>query len=215
MKSAQKGFTLIEIAIVLVIIGLLLGGVLKGQEMINSAKVKALAQEMRGVATMVYAYQDKFRAIPGDDKQANKHVGATATTQEGNGDAKITVAAAADWIGAATPVNTNEASLFWVHVRLAGLATGLATNGQQTNAVGGNLGITSTYPLGTYTGHSAGTYYVCSSGIDGKLANQLDVTMDDGSAMTGSMVAGTDAAPTTALTAEPVAGTTYTVCWSM
>jgi len=43
MKRNQSGFTLIEIAIVLVIIGLLLGGVLKGQELINSAKVKNLA----------------------------------------------------------------------------------------------------------------------------------------------------------------------------
>ena len=43
MKRNQSGFTLIEIAIVLVIIGLLLGGVLKGQELINSSKVKNLA----------------------------------------------------------------------------------------------------------------------------------------------------------------------------
>ena len=40
MNKQQSGFTLVEIAIVLVIIGLLLGGVLKGQELINSAKVK-------------------------------------------------------------------------------------------------------------------------------------------------------------------------------
>jgi prepilin-type N-terminal cleavage/methylation domain-containing protein len=43
MRSKQSGFTLVEIAIVLVIIGLLLGGVLKGQELINSAKVKNMA----------------------------------------------------------------------------------------------------------------------------------------------------------------------------
>ena len=42
MRNKQSGFTLVEIAIVLVIIGLLLGGVLKGQELINSAKVKNL-----------------------------------------------------------------------------------------------------------------------------------------------------------------------------
>ncbi len=47
MKSQQSGFTLVEIAIVLVIIGLLLGGILKGQELINSAKVKNLANDFR------------------------------------------------------------------------------------------------------------------------------------------------------------------------
>ena len=71
MKSQQKGFTLVEIAIVLVIIGLLLGGVLKGQELINSAKVKNLANDFRSIPTFVFAYQDKFRALPGDDRAAN------------------------------------------------------------------------------------------------------------------------------------------------
>ena len=46
MKTYSAGFTLIEIAIVLVVIGLLLGGVLKGQELINSAKVKKFRQRL-------------------------------------------------------------------------------------------------------------------------------------------------------------------------
>ena len=67
MKNQQKGFTLVEIAIVLVIIGLLMGGVLKGQELINSAKVKNFANDFRSISSFVYAYQDRFRALPGDD----------------------------------------------------------------------------------------------------------------------------------------------------
>ena len=70
MKSQQSGFTLVEIAIVLVIIGLLLGGILKGQELINSAKVKNLANDFRVIPTYIYAYQDKFKALPGDDSAA-------------------------------------------------------------------------------------------------------------------------------------------------
>ncbi|HZW86330.1 MAG TPA: prepilin-type N-terminal cleavage/methylation domain-containing protein, partial [Gallionella sp.] len=57
MKRSQSGFTLIEIAIVLVIIGLLLGGVLKGQELINSAKVKNLATDFRNIPVFIYGYQ--------------------------------------------------------------------------------------------------------------------------------------------------------------
>jgi len=64
LKNRQSGFTLIEIAIVLVIIGLLLGGVLKGQEMINSAKVKNIANDFRQIPVYIYGYQDRFRAIP-------------------------------------------------------------------------------------------------------------------------------------------------------
>ena len=69
MPNRQSGFTLVEIAIVLVIIGLLLGGVLKGQELINSAKVKNFAQDFRSVPLFIYGYQDKFKALPGDDLQ--------------------------------------------------------------------------------------------------------------------------------------------------
>ena len=70
LQQRQSGFTLVEIAIVLVIIGLLLGGVLKGQELINSAKVKNMVGDFRTVSSMVYGYQDRFKAFPGDQTQA-------------------------------------------------------------------------------------------------------------------------------------------------
>jgi prepilin-type N-terminal cleavage/methylation domain-containing protein len=72
-RRQQSGFTLVEIAIVLVIIGLLLGGVLKGQKLINSAKAKAVITDFRNTATMIAAYQDRFRALPGDDPSAKQH----------------------------------------------------------------------------------------------------------------------------------------------
>src|SRR5271170_2630410 len=62
----QQGFTLIEIAIVLVIIGLLLGGVLKGQELINSARVRNIASQLDGVKIAYLAFQDRYRVLPGD-----------------------------------------------------------------------------------------------------------------------------------------------------
>ncbi len=62
----QQGFTLIEIAIVLVIIGLLLGGILKGQELINSARVRNLASQLDGVKVAYLAFQDRYRVLPGD-----------------------------------------------------------------------------------------------------------------------------------------------------
>src|SRR5512135_1942012 len=81
--ASSSGFTLVEIAIVLVIIGLLLGGVLKGQELINSAKVKNFANDLRNVPLFIYGYQDKFRSVPGDDGQVDSHLsqvcGATGT----------------------------------------------------------------------------------------------------------------------------------------
>src|SRR3954469_16141500 len=86
MKRNQ-GFTLVEIAIVLVIIGLLLGGILKGQEMITQAKIKNVIADMSGVSAAMYGYQDRYKSLPGDDKNAGTRWG---TTAPGNGDGVIT-----------------------------------------------------------------------------------------------------------------------------
>ena len=66
MRKKQQGFTLIEIAIVLVIIGLLLGGVLKGQELITAARVRNIASQLDGVKIAYLGFQDRFRVLPGD-----------------------------------------------------------------------------------------------------------------------------------------------------
>ena len=206
MRKQQSGFTLVEIAIVLVIIGLLLGGVLKGQELINSAKVKNFANDFRNISTFVYAYQDKYRATPGDDANPQGHVGATATlaTTGGTvGNARIEGA----WN---STTNTDETFLFWQHVRLAGLATGTTdtTSAEYLprNADGGPLGITGSQ---VFTGTPAwsSNFFICSAGVQGRFARQLDTTIDDGNTSTGSVrVLGTS-------TGGPLAtsGTFYTV----
>jgi prepilin-type N-terminal cleavage/methylation domain-containing protein len=223
MKSQQSGFTLVEIAIVLVIIGLLLGGVLKGQELINSAKVKSLANDFRTVQTFIYGYQDKFRALPGDDAQVVTHMPAATSAAGGAtlGNGLI------DGLWNSTAA-TDESYLFWQHVRLAGFAPGSTVTGQPEyiprNAEGGIMGIqsasaTTVQPI---TG-LRGTYIFCSSGILGKFAKQLDITLDDGNTATGSLqvranIAGNAAfaaaAPETNQQPAPTIddATPYTVC---
>jgi prepilin-type N-terminal cleavage/methylation domain-containing protein len=194
MKNNQSGFTLIEIAIVLVIIGLLLGGVLKGQELINSAKVKNLATDFRNIPVFIYGYQDKFKSLPGDDGNAPAHLGvASSVAPAGNNDGII----GGRWDDAAN--SGTEAYNFWAHVRLAGLTSGStilnAADYLPVNAVGGFIGIQS----GTSTAASAplqdstnkpiaGTYIICSPNILGKFAKQLDIQLDDGNTATGSML---------------------------
>ena len=217
MKRNQSGFTLIEIAIVLVIIGLLLGGVLKGQELINSAKVKNLATDFRNIPVFIYGYQDKFRALPGDDINAASHVNATSN---GGGNGIIS----GKW-DSLTP--TDETQLFWQDVRLAGLATG-PTSGADllpTNSAGGIIGVTNggadNPDVVTYTPPATklnGTYIICSAGILGKFAKQLDIQMDDGNPTTGSMRSyNSNSRPSTLSTPTLVNGslddaTPYTVC---
>lgn len=209
MKNNQGGFTLVEIAIVLVIIGLLLGGVLKGQELINSAKVKNFATDFRNIPLFIYGYQDKYRALPGDDKNAQAHVGAP-TNGDGNG------VIDGNW-----NATSGESFNFWQHVRLAGLAAGTtdvaAPDYLPKNADGGTIGIASgvNSPITTLKG----SYIICSSGILGRFAKQLDITMDDGSTATGSMqVIGSGAAASTtagagaASNADVADAATFTVC---
>jgi len=187
MKRRQSGFTLIEIAIVLVIIGLLLGGVLKGQELINSAKVKNLANDFRNVPVYIYGYQDKFKALPGDDAAAVTHTvtGNMASTNGTVGNGLIE----GMW-NSTTP--TDESYLFWQHVRLAGFAAGSTVAGAADyipkNAVGGSIGVTNSLAANTPIAGIKGTYIVCSDNIPGRFAKQLDATLDDGNTATGSMM---------------------------
>jgi len=86
MNNKQSGFTLIEIAIVLVIIGLLLGGVLKGQELITQAKIRNVANDLNGMSAAVYGYQDRYKKFPGDDNDAATRWTNPATVSgDGNG----------------------------------------------------------------------------------------------------------------------------------
>src|SRR5258708_17338689 len=86
--STEKGFTLVEIAIVLVIIGLLLGGILKGQEMITQAKIKNVINDLNGITVAITSYQDRYRALPGDDKNATTRW-TTQAPASGDGDGVI------------------------------------------------------------------------------------------------------------------------------
>lgn len=65
-KQVHRGFTLVEIAIVLVIIGLLIGGVLRGQELINSARVNSIAAQQSSIQTAYYGFIDRYKMMPGD-----------------------------------------------------------------------------------------------------------------------------------------------------
>ena len=220
MKHQQSGFTLVEIAIVLVIVGLLLGGVLKGQELINSAKAKSYAQDFRTIQTALYGFQDRFKGIPGDL--------AGADTKIVVGGVPATLASTPGVVGNGqiqglwdSTTGTDESCLAWQHMRLAGFLAGSTTVNcalgnayVQTNADGGRIGISSTMQMTAPTAMT-GSYNICSTGVLGKIAKQLDTQLDNGDPQTGSFRVATIAAPTTALALAAVDdATSYLVCLS-
>ena len=160
----QQGFTLVEIAIVLVIIGLLLGGVLKGQSLIDSAKAKNIIQQANALSAAVSAYQDKFHALPGDDAMATSHL--SGATVNGNGDGQIT-----EYLSAPQ------------HLALAGFITGKynGSTDHMTSAQGGAV-----YIYNDAVGGRAGNG-IRFDNLPDTLAQQLDAALDDGVADTGSV----------------------------
>jgi len=184
--NKQKGFTLVEIAIVLVIVGLLIGGVLKGQEMITNAKLKRIESDNAGLAAAMFSYQDRYLQLPGDDTQADTRFSIYTdgtndpTAAEITGDGSGTVDGA--WkgnTGATAP--DHESAIFWKHLRAAGLIPGDGDDATQpTNAYGGLIGIQNG-ALGI-SGH-----VTVFGAIEGPIARILEARLDDGAPNTGRM----------------------------
>lgn len=202
MRKQQSGFTLVEIAIVLVIIGLLLGGVLKGQELITNSKIKAVINDMRGISAAFYSYQDRYKALPGDDPQAATRF-AGAVNGSGNGTID------GGYFSAAACAAANETGCFWQHTRLAGFMTGdTVTNAganSPTTASGGIIGVQMTTVAYQLPGPK-----VCTGSLPTGMARSVDAQLDDGDSRTGSVhanVGGVGAV--NAATAVAVAATNY------
>ena len=180
----QQGFTLVEIAIVLVIIGLLIGGVLKGQEMITNAKVTKVENDFKGITAAILAYQDRYGVLPGDDPAAStRFPGTWVAADNGNGNGIVGNAVpAAVWN---TQTNTLENRLIWKHLRGAGFLKGpvngtAASYQQPSHAFGGLIG----FEQGLYnlSGH-----VIVFGGLQGNVVQILEARGDDGSPSTGSV----------------------------
>ena len=205
MKRNQQGFTLVEIAIVLVIIGLLLGGILKGQEMITQAKIKNVVADFSGISAAYYGYQDRYRAIPGDDLNAGTRWTAAPAAVPGDGNGQVGGTynnACVQLPVAATP----ETCKWWDHLRRAGFVSG-SGGLQPFNAVTGMLGVqtgdgTGATALGTAVGVGGFSgLIVCSANLPDKIAIAVDTQMDDGTLISGTVRGQLQAAPNPAVLA--------------
>ncbi|MGD9952199.1 MAG: prepilin-type N-terminal cleavage/methylation domain-containing protein [Burkholderiales bacterium] len=194
MKNHQKGFTLVEIAIVLVIIGLLLGGILKGQEMITQAKIKNVIADFSGISAAYYGYQDRYRAIPGDDTGAGRWSG---TVGAGNGNGIVEGLYNSG-------NNADESRRWWDHLRLAGFVAGSGPQ-QPLNAVVGMMGVQTGNGATPTPGSALGGFaslIMCSANLPDKIAIAVDSQMDDGIASAGAVRAMLQSAPNPTIAAS-------------
>ncbi len=199
---------MVEIAIVIVIIGLILGGILKGQEIISQAQSKHMINDVHNISAAYLAYLDRYRAIPGDDRLAGGASGRWTASVSGNGDGAIAGLYQAQPAGA-TPVASEESNLFWWHLRLAGFLTGPTAGagvGAQPNARGSMIGV--------QTGSGAATMnlsglIICTANVPDKIAIAVDTQTDDRAAATGSLhgaLQSTSNQPITAALFPPTGG---------
>ncbi|MBF0179410.1 MAG: prepilin-type N-terminal cleavage/methylation domain-containing protein [Magnetococcales bacterium] len=115
------GFTLIEIAIVVVIIGLLLGGILKGQEMVSNARVHHLMDQGAATRAAILGFSDRFHALPGDYALATRNIPGARVNGDGNGRVGGDPDVASQDGGRA---RATEIAAVWEHLSKAGFLTG-------------------------------------------------------------------------------------------
>ena len=198
----QRGFTLVEIALVIVIIGLLVGGFLKGREFIKQAKIKNIESTFESVAKAIYTYQERYQALPGDDIDAIRF----------NTDPTI------DGINIIVPAETNgkiagkfdltkdnngeESRLVWLHLRCANFIpktfvatiTEAATEWQEQphNVFNGIIGVSNDLDLNNddtlQTNEIGLKLFVGFTNIPADIAGILDLAQDDGLAKSGHVI---------------------------
>jgi prepilin-type N-terminal cleavage/methylation domain-containing protein len=197
----QQGFTLVEIAIVLVIIGLLLGGILRGQELIQGARVRNVIDQQNGVRAAFFAFQDRYRAIPGDLTNAQiALIGSgvlAAVNQQGDGTIGLNDSPRA--FQNLTATNFLSCSV------CTGTAGASSATNSPSNVYGGILqfitdqaymGGTAAAPV--YPNATSATNIKTGQLIPSNVMLEIDVKSDDGSPATGNLRFSAWAGPTQA-----------------
>ncbi len=197
------GFTLVEIAIALIIVGVLLAMVVNGQQVANASKAKALFASQAGMRTAINLYQDRYRALPGDDARASGRFSAaqcgavaagTNACANGDGSGAI-VGAYTDRVAAAAAATVadgpnDEVSKLWQHLRAAGLirVDGTSFFDNPRHGVGGVLAVAGPTPAGgntPFVGMASAPLYLVFTGLPPDVAQALDAAADDGFANRG------------------------------
>lgn len=147
----QRGFTLIEMSIVLVIIGLIVGGILKGQELIESSRQKNMVSQIDRIRAGVTAFSDRFKSLPGDYSRVSMLPNASLIGTTGGNDNGVVGALSTNIITdtmATQIASTSENVKFFNHLILTNLASsGSATNEGVTLACfAGNCATSSPLP---------------------------------------------------------------------
>jgi len=204
--NQEKGVTLVELAIVLVIIGLLVSAILKAQELVNNAQINSTIAELELMTGAVNNFDEKYGVYPGDMANASWRIpGCDADPcNNGNGDGVINVT-----LGNAN-TTSDESAYFFNQLRMAEFLSGfsgrdIASFGEAfpNSPAGGGFMIGDTENGGALVGFDdtemrAGKYLLLMrtienvNGASGILtpadAERIDRELDDGLTDSGGII---------------------------
>ena len=180
-RSDKSGFTRVEIGIVLVVFGLLIGGWVKGHEVVEDAKYEKFKEQIESYRAAVIAFQDQYQALPGDFDLASTKLSAPVgvTIQNGNGNGSVG--------GGYCSTANEEACVVWQHLILAGLIPGDASatdmSARRFHSYGGVISSVST---GDWA-NNKNELKILMQGVPGEVAQRLDNELDGGNATSGNV----------------------------
>jgi prepilin-type N-terminal cleavage/methylation domain-containing protein len=125
-KQKQSGFTLVELAIVMIVISLLIAGVLKGQQLVNNAKIVSTVAQIKAIDAATTSFQDQYDGLPGDLLNAGQRIAGCAamgcaTGNPGNGDGKVNLPSSNILSVDFSQFLNDETIYFWLHLAAANL----------------------------------------------------------------------------------------------
>lgn len=202
-RQSESGFTLVELAIVMIIIGLLIGGILKGQELINNARVSSTVAQIKAIESGVSAFRDKYASLPGDIRNVVNRIPnctnacATDPSVGTGGDGKL--ANTGDVFNPGLAGNTtSESGLSFIHLAAAGMIGGVQPGANAVGAAVSNptIPVGGSWVMGTSDGIASGMILTSSLSSGVYVASSPDLTADlanaDGQSMTPVQAANID-----------------------
>ena len=203
----NNGFTLVEISIVMIIIGLLIGGVFSGMKLIDNANIQKTVQDLKAIESAALTFRDTYRALPGDIRIPNTRISnctVAPCATAGNGNRQIGVASVT-----AAIANTDENFTFWHHLQAANLVQMDFSNtltmdfgegapsagiggGYRISSITGGMGFCPTQFTGTQISvvGTPSADWTTGANVPCDLIRGVDTKMDDGRTASGLMIGG-------------------------